>query len=173
MTTWITEDDFLEDLHTLSYGNCKKLKLKSKDIGYKDIIKRNRDKSIYDDDSDVENVARNNCIPVRGRNVSTSIKSPSGQLIFMEHVKQTKASIREAGLNNYSNEYIEQVLKSDNVANEKVDAPNIDFTFKPIVDEVQEEANVAKVKSRSQFVKPQHQHFNNGRKHNNFRNIRS
>lgn len=167
-TKWLTDDDFYNDINFVSFGNKKPKYNNNNKSEYKEVVDKH--KSIFDDDSDIEDARRSNCIPVRGRNVLTNMRSPSGKLIFMEHVKETKAAIREASVNNYSNEYIEQVLRSSNNDNEKVRKSKVDLTFKPVLDEVQEEANLAKVNSRNQFTKPYYQqHYKRFTKKNTFK----
>lgn len=139
-SSWSNDDDFLNDMFLLSF--CKKTPaMESKTTNYEMLMNKSKHKSIYDDDSDMDE-KDNNCIPVRGRNVLTNIKAPSGKLIFMEHVKDTKAAIREAALGNYSNEYIEQTLKCNDVVideEEETENAKVDLAFKPISEDCQEQ----------------------------------
>lgn len=158
--TWTTEDDVLEDIMLLSY--CGKSSRKNPFSNKKHIRAINKHhKSIYDDDSEPED-AKDSFRPVRGRNLCRDLKSPGcGTPLFLQHLNDTKASIREVSTyiystvtwnilwiylqvstHNFSNEYIEKVLHTANVGEETKSNAKSNLSFKNLSKDKNEQETI-------------------------------
>lgn len=97
-STWTCEDDILNDVLLLSYGNIKPGMKHDTSATLKEILvsKDNHTvhKSIYQDDIEIN--VKEVIKPGRGRYIATKIRPSSFEApIFAKHLQDTKDSIRQ------------------------------------------------------------------------------